>query len=101
MVPHIKIEEKLHELAGAHEQTFAVTSVPDDRKGERLVVLHTLDAERVRECIEKLGNAGLPNLWLPRDNAFFHVPALPYLGSGKMDLRKIRELAANYANSAN
>src|SRR5882724_2081489 len=42
MVPHIKIEEKLHELVGATEQTFVVTGVPDDKKGERLVVLHKL-----------------------------------------------------------
>ncbi len=42
MVPHIKIEEKLHELAGATEQRFVVTGVPDGKKGERLVVLHTL-----------------------------------------------------------
>ena len=42
MVPHIKVEEKLHELAGATEQTFVVTGVPDEKKGERLVVLHKL-----------------------------------------------------------
>ena len=42
MVPHIKVEEKLHELADATEQTFVVTGVPDEKKGERLVVLHKL-----------------------------------------------------------
>ena len=42
MVPHIKVEEKLHELAGATEQTFVVAGVPDEKKGERLVVLHKL-----------------------------------------------------------
>ena len=47
MVPHIKIEEKLHELAGATEQTFVVTGVPDEKKGERLVVLHKLTPEQV------------------------------------------------------
>ena len=36
MVPHIKVEEKLHELAGATEQTFVVAGVPDEKKGERL-----------------------------------------------------------------
>src|SRR5215472_3210452 len=36
MVPHVKIEEKLHELAGVTESTFAVTGVPDGQKGERL-----------------------------------------------------------------
>jgi acyl-[acyl-carrier-protein]-phospholipid O-acyltransferase / long-chain-fatty-acid--[acyl-carrier-protein] ligase len=33
MVPHIKVEDKLHELSGATEQTFAVTAVPDERNG--------------------------------------------------------------------
>src|ERR1700734_1662843 len=42
MVPHIKIEEQLHELAGVTDQHFVVTSVPDGKKGERLVVLHLL-----------------------------------------------------------
>src|SRR5438552_10937220 len=40
MVPHIKIEEKLQELAGQTEPTFVVTAVPDERRGEQLVVLY-------------------------------------------------------------
>src|SRR5262249_10910116 len=39
MVPHIKVEDRLQELAGATEQMFVVTSVPDEKKGERLIVL--------------------------------------------------------------
>ena len=39
MVPHIKVEEKLHELAGVTGPTFVVTSLPDEEKGERLGVL--------------------------------------------------------------
>src|SRR5207247_6951273 len=46
MVPHIKVEDLLQELAGATEQTFVVTAVPDEKKGERLAVLHTLNDER-------------------------------------------------------
>ncbi len=93
MVPHVKIEETLHELAGTPEQTFAVTGVPDEKKGERLVVLHTLAPAAIETCIGKLADTGLPNLWIPRPNSFFHVAALPYLGTGKMDLKKIRQLA--------
>ena len=37
MVPHIKIEEKLHELLEADGQVLAVTAIPDEKKGERLV----------------------------------------------------------------
>ena len=54
MVPHIKVEDKLHELAGTTEQVFAVTAVPDDKKGERLMVLHTLSAEQLQDCVNQL-----------------------------------------------
>ncbi len=94
MVPHIKIEEKLHELAGCTEQCFAVTGVPDEKKGERLVVLHTLPD--IQPVMEKLLACDLPNLWKPKD--FVRVEQLPVLGTGKLDLRKVREIAAkNFA----
>ena len=44
MVPHVRVEEKLHELAETAEQVFVVSSAPDEKKGERLVVLHTLSS---------------------------------------------------------
>ncbi|MGA8367259.1 MAG: acyl-[ACP]--phospholipid O-acyltransferase [Candidatus Acidiferrales bacterium] len=94
MVPHVKVEETLQELAGAVEQRFAVVGVPDGRKGERLVVLHTLAPEELTATLEKLPQAGLPNLWAPRANQFFHVEELPRLGTGKLDLRRVREVAA-------
>ncbi|HXN22198.1 MAG TPA: acyl-[ACP]--phospholipid O-acyltransferase [Candidatus Dormibacteraeota bacterium] len=93
MVPHIRVEEKLQELAGITEQTFVVTGVPDDKKGERLVVLHTVALPALKEIVEKLGDCDLPNLWVPRPNQFFQIPTLPVLGTGKLDLRRIRELA--------
>ncbi|MGB9334029.1 MAG: acyl-[ACP]--phospholipid O-acyltransferase [Candidatus Acidiferrales bacterium] len=93
MVPHIKVEEKLHELAGATEMSFVVTGVPDGKKGERLVVLHSLTDEELKTVIDSLPHSGLPNLWIPRANQFFHVEEFPHLGSGKLDLRKVREEA--------
>jgi len=93
MVPHIKIEEKLNELAETPEKTFVVTGVPDGKKGERLVVLHTLTPEEVKPVIEKLANSDLPNLWIPRANQFFQIDELPHLGSGKLDLRRVHEIA--------
>jgi len=99
MVPHIKVEEKLHELAGATEQKFVVTGVPDGKKGERLVVLHTLTPDELKATAESLGKSGLPNLWVPRANQFFHVEELPHLGTGKLDLRRIRELAVELSQS--
>jgi acyl-[acyl-carrier-protein]-phospholipid O-acyltransferase / long-chain-fatty-acid--[acyl-carrier-protein] ligase len=103
MVPHIKIEEKLQELAdstdhqpseqGSAGQRFVVTAVPDGKKGERLVVLHTLPPDELTPVLEKLSQAGLPNLWTPRANQFFAVEEFPHLGTGKLDLRRIREIA--------
>ncbi|HTL57315.1 MAG TPA: AMP-binding protein [Candidatus Limnocylindrales bacterium] len=93
MVPHIKIEEKLHDLVSATEQTFVVAGVPDEKKGERLVVLHKLADAPLQACLAKLAESDLPNLWKPRPDQFFHVDAFAYLGTGKLDLRRIKEIA--------
>lgn len=97
MVPHIKIEEKLHELAGATEQTFVVTAVPDETKGERLIVLHKLADPQLQTCLAKLSQSELPNLWRPRPDQFFHVQDFTYLGTGKLDLAAVRRLALRLA----
>jgi acyl-[acyl-carrier-protein]-phospholipid O-acyltransferase/long-chain-fatty-acid--[acyl-carrier-protein] ligase len=93
MVPHIRIEEKLHELANATEQVFAVTALPDEKKGERIVVLTTLRPEKLSPVLEKLAQSDLPALWRPKASQFFQVDALPVLGTGKIDLRGIKTLA--------
>jgi acyl-[acyl-carrier-protein]-phospholipid O-acyltransferase/long-chain-fatty-acid--[acyl-carrier-protein] ligase len=94
MVPHLRVEEGLHELAGLSERAFVVTGVVDDRKGERLTVFHTLDDTRLGACLERLKHAGWPSLWSPRPRDFHRVDAIPILGTGKLDLARVRELAA-------
>ena len=71
-------------------QPVAVAGRADEAKGEQLVVLHAvdLDPERIREGLVA---AGLPNLWIPK--IFVRVPAIPVLGTGKLDLRAIKDLA--------
>jgi len=96
-VPHIRIEEKLHELAETTEQVFAVTALPDPKKGERIVVLHTLPETKLAEVLEKFAACDLPVLWKPKPNQFFHIDAIPVLGTGKMDLRGIKSQAASLA----
>jgi acyl-[acyl-carrier-protein]-phospholipid O-acyltransferase/long-chain-fatty-acid--[acyl-carrier-protein] ligase len=93
MVPHIKVEEKLHELLQADGQVLAITAIPDEKKGERLIVVHTLSEDVLRDCVERLAKSDLPALWKPKPDQFLHVEQLPYLGTGKLDLRKLRELA--------
>lgn len=94
MVPHGRVEEALQEAAGASEQVFAVTAVPDEKKGERLAVLHTLDAAVLPGILDKVAASGLPNLFIPRREQFVKVEKLPILGTGKLDLREIKRIAA-------
>jgi acyl-[acyl-carrier-protein]-phospholipid O-acyltransferase/long-chain-fatty-acid--[acyl-carrier-protein] ligase len=93
MVPHIRIEERLHELADAAGQVFAVTAVPDEKKGERIMVLHTLEAARLEEVLERFAQSDLPVLWRPKAGQFVRVEAIPVLGTGKTDLRTVKALA--------
>jgi acyl-[acyl-carrier-protein]-phospholipid O-acyltransferase / long-chain-fatty-acid--[acyl-carrier-protein] ligase len=94
MVPHIKVEDKLQEICGRTEQVFAVTALPDEKKGERLMVVHTLAPDKLQECLAQLAKSDLPALWKPRPDQFVQAEALPYLGTGKLDLRRLKEIAA-------
>ena len=96
MVPHGRVEEMLQQAAAAEMQVFAVTGIPDERKGEQLAVLHTLDEARIPEIIAKLAADGLPNLFIPSRGNFIKVEALPVLGTGKMDLRGLKRIAMEH-----
>jgi acyl-[acyl-carrier-protein]-phospholipid O-acyltransferase/long-chain-fatty-acid--[acyl-carrier-protein] ligase len=87
-------------LAEATEQIFAVTAIPDESKGERLIVLHTLTVDRLNGVLAKLAKSELPALWRPRADGFVPVDGLPYLGTGKLDLRRLRELALASSRNA-
>ncbi|NGZ59597.1 MAG: acyl-[ACP]--phospholipid O-acyltransferase, partial [Nitrospira sp. LK265] len=93
MVPHGKVEEALQLAAEADAQVFAVTGLPDEKKGERLAVLHTLEESRISPILEKLSASGLPNLFIPGKHQFIKVDALPILGTGKLDLRGVKRIA--------
>jgi acyl-[acyl-carrier-protein]-phospholipid O-acyltransferase/long-chain-fatty-acid--[acyl-carrier-protein] ligase len=97
MVPHLQVEEALHNVLGSLEPKLVVTSVADEQKGERLVVLHTELEVSVDELLKRLRDSGLPKLWVPRRENFFRIPALPLLGSGKLDLKQVKEAAKQFA----
>lgn len=92
MVPHEGIEAALI-AAGLDEGGVAVTSVPDDKRGERLVVLHQPMRLSAVDVCRKLGEKGLPRIWVPSADDFYEVPEIPTLATGKLDLRKIIDLA--------
>ena len=99
MVPHEMIERKLEEL-GHLDNMVAVAARPDERKGEQLVVFYTKEAQFDKiELLQKMRNAGLPNLWIPRADCFFEIDALPMLGNGKKDLKRIQQMGRELAQA--
>ena len=93
MIPHGRVEEALHQAAESEVPVFAVTGIPDERKGEQLAVLHTLDESRIPDILARLSSNGLPNLFIPARANFVKVESLPVLGTGKMDLRALKRIA--------
>jgi acyl-[acyl-carrier-protein]-phospholipid O-acyltransferase/long-chain-fatty-acid--[acyl-carrier-protein] ligase len=100
MVSHVQVEEALHRALGCFEPRLVVTAISDEQKGERFVVLHTELGLTVDDLLRRLRDSGLPKLWMPRKENFFPVEALPFLGSGKLDLRQVKETALRLATAA-
>src|SRR6266567_2099061 len=92
MVPHEAIEHKivdLLDLSGKEERSVAIVGVQDEAKGEALVLLSAVDVD-LAQLRKKLHEAGVPNLWIPKHVQ--RVEAIPVLASGKLDLKKCKEL---------
>jgi acyl-[acyl-carrier-protein]-phospholipid O-acyltransferase/long-chain-fatty-acid--[acyl-carrier-protein] ligase len=98
MVSHVQVEDALHRALGCIEPRMVVTSVSDDQKGERFVVLHTDLGLEVEELLKRMRDSGLPKLWVPRRENFFAVQDLPMLGSGKLDLKQVKEIAKRFSS---
>jgi acyl-[acyl-carrier-protein]-phospholipid O-acyltransferase/long-chain-fatty-acid--[acyl-carrier-protein] ligase len=95
MVPHGTVEEALEKVleGDADHVKAVVTAIPDPRKGERLVVLHLPTSKTPEQIRQDLAAAGLPNLWIPSQDSFVQVDHIPVLGTGKLDLKAMREVA--------
>ncbi len=99
MVPHETVESAVCKALGisSEEKAVAVAGVPDPAKGEALVLLSTRPVE-LNHLRHALAEAGLPNLWIPRRAA--HIDEIPHLASGKLDLRRLQEMALEHAAEA-
>jgi len=84
MVPHLKIEEAIHEILG--DQPCIVIGIPDDQRGERLALLYTQPETTPGEIWQRLSGTDLPRLWIPKRENIYVVEAIPTLGTGKLDL---------------
>ena len=98
MVPHEIVEEhitKAMHLEGESERRIAVVGIPDDEKGEALVLLSTVSSEAVKQEIIQLRytllERGVPSLWIPK--RLVRVEQIPVLASGKLDLKGCERLA--------
>jgi acyl-[acyl-carrier-protein]-phospholipid O-acyltransferase/long-chain-fatty-acid--[acyl-carrier-protein] ligase len=94
MVPHESVEQKIIDLlgfAGKDERVVAIVGVQDQTKGEALILLAAVDVD-LAQLRDKLRDAGVPNLWIPKKVC--RIDAVPVLASGKLDLKKCQEVAA-------
>lgn len=74
----------------------AVAAVASERRGERLVVLHTSLPCSPEELLAAVDS--LPALFKPRAADFYAVEAIPELGTGKRDLGAVKRLAVALAH---
>ncbi len=57
------------------------------------MVLHLPATKTPEQICKALSAAGLPNLWIPAPDSFMEVPHIPVLGTGKLDLKGMRQQA--------
>lgn len=95
MIPIERVEDELHEVLNAGgERVLALAAVPCERRGERVVVLHLSQiGHRLAKAFDALRSRGLPNLWVPDVRDCYEVDGFPALGTGKLDLRGLSEMA--------
>lgn len=98
MVPHETIESAINQVLGLDAETerkIAIVGIPDEAKGEAIVLLSTIAGPTLeQECIDlryKLLDHGLTSLWCPR--IIVHVEEIPLLASGKLDIKSCQQLA--------
>ena len=94
MVPHDLVEQAICDGLHLAERILAVCGAEDDKRGEKLVVFY-IDPERIKpeDVVQMLRDRGLPNLWIPKVENFIYIEQLPLLGSGKLDLAALGNLA--------
>jgi acyl-[acyl-carrier-protein]-phospholipid O-acyltransferase / long-chain-fatty-acid--[acyl-carrier-protein] ligase len=98
MVPHMRIEEVINEVLG--NAAAVVTALPDEQRGEKLIAFYTHNGISRDELWNKLNQSALPKLWIPKRENLFSLESIPLLGSGKIDLKRIKALAYEQAGKA-
>jgi acyl-[acyl-carrier-protein]-phospholipid O-acyltransferase/long-chain-fatty-acid--[acyl-carrier-protein] ligase len=92
MVPHMRIEETVQSMFV--NIACVVTGVADQRRGEKLVAFVAGSDITPQLVWQKLNGSELPKIWIPKSDDIHVVDQLPLLGTGKVDLRAVRVMAA-------
>ena len=87
----MKVEEVINEALGGI--AAAVTALPDEQRGERLIAFYAQNGVSKEDLWNKLNQSELPKLWIPKRENLHAIDALPLLGTGKVDLKKIKAMA--------
>ncbi len=98
MVPHMAVEDKFHHALKTASQVVFVSSAPDEKKGEQLIVFFTPEAGDAEKLQKIVAESDLPNLWKPRKENYISVKSFPTLGSGKMDQKLLRDMAKEFGS---
>jgi acyl-[acyl-carrier-protein]-phospholipid O-acyltransferase/long-chain-fatty-acid--[acyl-carrier-protein] ligase len=93
MVAHVAIEEIYLQALDTAEQLVAVTSIPDEKKGEQLAVLYLEQAGDPKTLHNFIEQSNLANISKPRLDNYYKIDAIPILGTGKLDILGLRQLA--------
>jgi acyl-[acyl-carrier-protein]-phospholipid O-acyltransferase/long-chain-fatty-acid--[acyl-carrier-protein] ligase len=101
MVPHLGLESAIMDATGVDEHHVAVTGIPDPKHGERLCVLYTELGMSPVQLHQRLTSGPIPKVWIPSQRDFFHVAEIPITSTGKVDLRRLKEIALEHAAGPN
>lgn len=94
MVPHETVEAAINEALGFDsdsERKIAIVGVPDEAKGEALILLSAEAELDVTDLRHRLLEKGVASLWIPK--TIVRVAEIPQLASGKLDLKACESAA--------
>jgi acyl-[acyl-carrier-protein]-phospholipid O-acyltransferase/long-chain-fatty-acid--[acyl-carrier-protein] ligase len=96
MISHSAVEEALQNAVNCTPDRLAVTGLPDEKKGERLIVIYDRTLGEAADLQPAVQALTIPNLWKPDIRNWIPVDALPTLGTGKLDLKGLKTIAQEH-----
>lgn len=98
MVPHETVEENLIKAMGLENESvrkIAVVGIPDEDKGEALILLTAIpggpEHQEILDLRYRLLDKGMSPLWIPKK--MVRVADIPVLASGKLDVQACEKIA--------